>query len=490
MHWEASVVFGYHFFMFRKRVRIALPIAILCCCGSLTALAQTQLPLVQEIKLPVRPHSGTLGGGFWAIGFSAGEVFQFRVARDQSLLIFYPNTSGKWPLIRVQKWWTAAPVTEEIDLPGWTESNTRYETDIGTDLLVTPDGKYAVALGGVGSVKDATHIPFPPSESIGHKPDLLITVVDLDRWKIVGALHSATVDSAADFRGAGIVNGKWLVLQGMDDEPENVKYEYLYDRVNRLISIPDLKPGPGCMTRSTEVKTLELPGRSETMGVLGVRNEADCSSLLAAAGVSSMRALEWHTYLEHDPEPKNLMVHTWPSLFSGQPESGKGTEPVGPDGEFDAGYWTSDEWDIYFKNPPFESSARKWYQLRQPNEKSPYQLDEYTLSGQLLKEREAGLESKPQCSTRNGCDCAVVDVSEQQGAILALCRVQSVNFTGSFDWHKQWLTLFRTDDLSQIGDVGLTTDYTRAAIAAADGRTYVVVVDQGRVIRIYSVPNQ
>jgi hypothetical protein len=414
--------------MFCKRVQFALFTIAICGGGAVVAFGQTQFTLAREIKLPVQPHRGTFGGGPWAVGMSADEVFQFKVAPDQSLLIFYPNTSGKWPLFRLRKWWTASPETEELDLPGWTEANTLKEFYFSSDLLVTPDGNYAVALGGVASVKDAGNIPFPPSEPIEHKPDLLITVIDLNHWKIAGALHTATVDPNAEFRGAYIVNGKWIALQGLDDEPETVKYEHLYDRVNRLISIPELKPGPGCMTRSTKIKTLHLGGRSEEMGVQSERNEADCAGLLATSGVSSMRALEWLVYLERDPEPRNLIVHTWPSIFSDQWESGKGLnspDPVGPDGEYDAGYWASDEWDIYFKNPPFESSTKHWYQLRWTSEKPPYQLSEYTLEGQLLKESEAGLESKPQCSSRRGCDCAVVDASEKQNAIVALCRVQS-----------------------------------------------------------------
>lgn len=479
--------------MFWKRAQNALCVVSLCCFGAFTAFAQTHSALVNEIKLPVRSHPGTFGGGFWAVGFSAEEIFQFKIAPDQSLLIFYPNTSGRWPLIRVRKWWTAAPVTEELDLPGWTEANTLKEFYFSADLLVTSDGNYAIALGGVASVKNAGNVPFPPSELIEHKPDLLIEVIDLNRWQIVGALHTATVDADAEFRGAHIVNGKWIALQGMDREPETVKYEHLYDRVNRLISIPDLKPGPGCMTRNTQVKTLHLGGRSEEIGVQGERNEADCSSLLAAAGVSSMRVLEWIIYLGHDPEPRNLMVHTWPSIFNDRGENRKGFDSpdlVGPDGEYDAGYWATDEWDVYFKNPPFESTQRVWYQLRQPNENPPYQLGEYTLEGKLLKSREAGLESKPECGSRNGCDCAVVDASEKQDAILALCRVQSVNFTGSFDWHKQWLTLFHASDLSQIGDVELKPTTVRAAVAVAEGHTYVAAVEQGKVVRVYSVPDR
>jgi len=107
-----------------------------------------------------------------------------------------------------------------------------------------------------------------------------------------------------------------------------------------------------------------------------------------------MRALEWLIYLEHDPEPKDLMVHTWPSIFSDHRESGKGLKLAGPSWGLMASTAPAiglrPSGTFISKNPPFESSARNWYQLRQPNEKPPYQLSEYTLEGRLLKEREAG----------------------------------------------------------------------------------------------------
>jgi hypothetical protein len=160
-------------------------------------------------------------------------------------------------------------------------------------------------------VKDIRHIPFPPSESIMHKPDLLIIVIDLERWQIAGALHTATVDAFADFRGAHIVNGNWLALQGMDNEPESVKYEHLYDRFNRVISIPDLKPGPGCSTKSPETLALPLGYGRPLGGAAGLseRNDAGCKDLIAATGVASMRILDWLIYLGHDPEPRNLNAH-------------------------------------------------------------------------------------------------------------------------------------------------------------------------------------
>ncbi len=470
------------------RTQIALCIGTFCGYSALIAPAQTQLTLVNEIKLPVHPYKGTFGGGHWATGSSSDEIFQFMAAADQSLLVLYPVTNGKWELIRLRNWWTATSETEELDLPGWTEANTLNEAFFSSDLLITPDGHYAIAMGGVASVKDARNIPFPPNGSIEHKPDLQITVIDLKRWQIVGALHTATVDPEAEFRGATIVNGRWLALQGMDKEPESVKYEHLFDRVNRLISIPDLKSGPGCDTKDPEVLILGHPPGGASG--LSQRNDSACKELLTAAGFPSMRILDWRIFLGHDPEPIDLRFHTdpWQMENLREDDTVQNIQKLTwPDGEYYPGYWTSNEWDIYFENPPFESSAGIWYQLRKAKGKGPYQLSEYSIEGRLLKTREANFNSNPRCGSRFGCVCDVVDASEQQGAILALCRNQSVNFAGSFDWHKQWIAIFH-DDLSLAGEAQLTTKLTRVAIASAEGRTYVAAVEQGKVVRVYSVP--
>jgi len=477
--------------MFKQSNLAVLHAFALCCFGALTVPAQTPLPLIEEIKLPVHPHHGTFGGGFWAIGFSSEGIFQFKVAPDQSLLVLYPVTNGKWELIRLRKWWTATPETEELDLPGWTEANTLKEFYFGADLLITQDGNYAISLGSVASVKDAHNIPFPPNKSIENKPDLLIAIIDLKRWRIVGAFHTAIVDPYAEFRGASIVDGKWIALEGLDKASESVRYEHVFDRFDHLISIPDLKPGPGCMTKDPDILTLPAGKPSGDTSALSNGNDNACRSLLAAAGVPSMRTLEWFIYLGHDPEPRNLKVLTWPSFLAEQQDREKGTdssELIWPQGEFDQGYWTSNEWDMYGDNPPFESSTGSWYQLHKPKEEGSYLLGKFANGGQLVKEREADFISNPQCGSRFGCVCDVVDASEQQSVVLTLCRNQSVNFTGGFDWHSQWIAAFRSDDLSKAGEAELTTKPTRVGLASAEGRSYVAAVEQGKVVRIYLVP--
>jgi len=164
---------------------------------------------------------------------------------------------------------------------------------------------------------------------------------------------------------------------------------------------------------------------------------------------------------------------------------------IWPTDEYNQGYWTSNEWDIVEDNSPFESAAGVWYQLQGQDQgvNYRYQLNKYTNAGKLLETRATDLQSEPQCRSRFECVCDVVDASERQKAILALCRAQSVDFAGAVHWHRQWLSLFRGEDLSPVGEAELKTTDTRAAIAVADGRTFVATVEQGKMVRVYSVPD-
>jgi hypothetical protein len=118
-----------------------------------------------------------------------------------------------------------------------------------------------------------------------------------------------------------------------------------------------------------------------------------------------------------------------------------------------------------------------------------YQLNKYSNGGQLLESRDTNLHAGPGCS-RYGCVCDVKDVSEQQVAVLALCRAVSETFVGGEDWHNQWIAVFRADDLTSAGEAEVKTSYTRVALASAEGHTYAVAVDEKEVVRIYSVPDR
>src|ERR1700686_2712298 len=182
------------------KVPCLLLIAALSCCAPVCASAQTQLEPMQEIKLPAPSSLGKFGSSFLVPGTPAKEMFSIKVAPDQSLLVFDPDANGEWPLVRVKKWWTKDPVSEMLNIPGWTAADSKYSGEMHVDLQITPDGHYAVAFASAywdGPL-------FLRRGYVARKPDTIINVIDLQRWQIVGSTHTEKTENA-DFRGARIL---------------------------------------------------------------------------------------------------------------------------------------------------------------------------------------------------------------------------------------------------------------------------------------------
>jgi len=83
---------------------------------------EMQFKMVRQINLQQTAPHGSYGTGFLLVGTPAQNLFSTRLASDQSLLILNPDTSGEWPLVRVRDWWTDAPSTEALKVPGWTKA--------------------------------------------------------------------------------------------------------------------------------------------------------------------------------------------------------------------------------------------------------------------------------------------------------------------------------------------------------------------------------
>lgn len=454
------------------------------------ARSQTLSP-VNEIKLPVEKARGLFAGR----DDYAHDQFQMKMLPDKSLLVFIPDASGQWPLVRIRKWWSKDARVTALQIPNWTGSDLGLTFATDTDLLITPDGRYAVAIATNLLIKHPDQVPFPPRRSLQRKDDdSLIVVIDPQQWRIVDTLHTASMDSAA-ITGALIVNGRWLALQGYLHQPQATLHERVSEKVNLLVSIPDLKPGARCVSSIED--SIFLP-RGATSGdwtqaaeSLRTQNDLACRELLQAAGMKSMRFLEFAMYLGIEPPPNNL-VRQWLDFDSWQKNTpNEGSDAAYHDPDFETyyfRYFTQQPQDLAPENPPFESSSRLWYELRpQEGKRSDvYWLNKYDSSGNLLKSRPTDLESHSKCGAHKRCACAIEDVSEEQNSILTLCRRQHPDLGGAMTWTKQWLSVFNADDLASVGDIGLSKNMQADAIlVSADGNGYVLVVDHGEILRVY-----
>jgi len=452
-----------------------LTTAIIWSSASVCALAQNELKPTQQIHLTVSSSRGQYDHSPFS-DMTARQYFSMRVAPDQSLLVLDSDTSGKWPLVRLRKWWTESPVTEVLNVPGWSSADAKYLDRINIDVQITPDGHYAVASAGADWMEKSEFLLFAPRGYVARKPDTIITVIDLEQWKIVDSVHTTDVAQGL-LAGARIVNDKWVMLDFSLGESPLRRLLYRYN--TKLISIPNMRSGPECVS--------DRPFRGNPTLALGasdaepfkMHNDAVCQNVLQATGRSSVSGLETFIYRGQDVLPTAVQQSS-PDLIETEDDFFRGW------GEFP--YYL-----FYSENPPFESSSHQWYDLYDSQERGFYNLAIFDAEGHKQKTQTVHnlLCGDPSLEQRgSACACRVVDASEQQHDLLALCRTQRGDFDGMV--RREWLSVLRSDDLSGAGFISLTKKdrQTLQQIAIGDNHPYVLTLESGEILRVYAIPDR
>jgi hypothetical protein len=457
------------------------------CVSAMSACAQIQLDLRREIHLPVPSSRGSYS--HWPISeLSAKGHFSWQIVRDESILAFDSDTSGNWPLVRVKKWWTEHPVTETLNIPGWDSSVSKEMAGIRVDMQVTPEGHYAVTFAEAVWMAKSDYLIHVPRGFVQRKPDTIITVIDLQRWQIVNSIHTADIEDI-DIRDARVVNGSWIAI----DEtlrtlspPKDGAYPYS----NRLISIPDLKPGPECV--SQRISHLGPKPPDSVVESIRKQNDWECREVLEATGVNSEKALETLIQRGSDVEPDAIKIRSLDAAASALSEEVSLWTAERHREQFFRHWGEYPYYDHYVENPPLESASRFWYGLYSSDERPFYELGQYDARGQKVEFRTIRHLAcgDPSLDSRNSaCGCRVVDVSEEHHALLSYCRTQRGDFEGAV--RRQWLAIFRTDDLSDVGIINLPKySMTFLKIASGDGHVYVLTLEDGEMVRVYVIPDR
>ncbi len=477
-------------YMFRGTFSRAVCVAILC--GSTLACAQTIQPQ-REIHLPVPLSRGSYN--HWPIPeLSAREHYAMRVAPDQSILIFDSDTNGNWPLVRTKRWWTDKPTSEVLDVPGWSAADKKYLNDIYVDVQVTPDGHYAVAFSGAAWQEKSDFLFHAPRDYVARKPDTIITVIDLQNWQIVKSIHAAGIVDGS-IRDARVVSDNWMAFDTILSS--KLSKDGAYPAVDWSLSIPELDSGPKCTTQ--RFFHMGRPAPDSIVESVRAQNDAECRELLQITGAKSTDELEARTVRNSDIEPKIMKLRdvSWKEDYLEQ-ESRHPISEVERLWEADFGsteffrYWGEypyNAMDVH--NPPFESSSRLWYGLYGAHDnKGLYELARYDARGteEALKTEDHLLCGDSALGNpKSACGCRVIDVSEAQDTLLTYCRQQHGDFDGIVQ--RQWLSVLRSDDLSDVGLIPLSKgSETLQAIASGDGQAYVVTLAFGELLRVYAVP--
>jgi hypothetical protein len=410
---------------------------------------------------------------------SSRQHFSMRVAPDQSLLVLDSDTSGNWPLVRTRKWWTDNPASEVLSVPGWKADDAKHMASILVDLQITPDGRYAVAFAGAVWRRKSDFIFHAPRGYVARKPDTIITVIDLNQWKIVSSVHTTGL-ADGELRGVRVVSDKWIVLDfDLGDSPLRI---LLYRYVTKLIAVPELHPGPECVSdrqfRPPPPPSLAL-GASDAEK-LRRQNDTACEAVLQTVGVGSVDVLE-------------ILI-----------DRGQDVPPLAVERRSDGLERTEDDyfrfWGEYpyylltAENPPFESSSHQWYGLYNSLERGFYDLEIFGAEGQKRRSQtvrnlmcgDPSLEQQG-----SACGCRVVDVSEGNHDLLAYCRTQRGDYDGMV--RREWLAVLHSDDFPGPGFISLPSKYrheTLEKIARADGHSYVVTLELGEMLRVYAIPDR
>lgn len=454
--------------------------------------AQASIKPLREIRLPTPSSRGSYAR-FPIPGLSARDHFSMHVAPDQSILVFDSDTSGKWPLVRVKQWWTDHPVSEVLTIPGWSDADAKYMDGIHVDVQVSPDGRYAVTFGEAVWKDKTSFLLHVPHGYVGRDPDTIISVIDLQRWALLKTIHTSSIGKFY-VRDARVLSNGWIGLDNSTDEPPSNHGVYRY--VNRLLSLPELAPGPECSVQ--RFSHIWRPAPASLMESVRTQNDAACQDVLRSTGISSSAELDAQIQKASDVEPttmKLLDVRWREYLHQGSRSSGSDEEKIwDADGESDQFFRHWGEYpldDLYMQNPPFESSLRLWYGLYSTQNHGLYELARYDGKGEKQAGRIADHLLCGDASVGNpksACGCRVVDLSEEGHALLSYCRQQHGDFTGYVQ--RQWLSVFRPDDLSAVELIELPKGgEVFQTLGSGDGHTYVLTLEFGETLRIYPVPD-
>jgi hypothetical protein len=366
-----------------KSLLLSLTIAVIY-APALVASAQTGIEPLREIHLPV-PESRGSYSHCPIPGLAARDHFSWRVAPDQSLLVFDSDATGNWPLVRIRAWWTENPVSEVLKIPGRTTADKKDLAEIYVDVQVTPNGRYAVAFSGAMWRDKSDCLFHTPKGYVQRPSDTIITVIDLDRWQVVTSIHTATLGDI-QIRGARVVNDRWIAFDDSHNGRSPSEYG-AYPLSNALISIPDLKPGPRCVSQRVSHVWQRPP--DSVVESLREQNDQACREVLEATGTDSAKALETLIQRGSDVEPDTMKIRILDAVASGLPGEVNLWTAEGHEEDFfrDWGEYPYNE--NYAENPPLESSSRLWYGLYGSQERQFYELTRYDAEGGEQKSRTA-----------------------------------------------------------------------------------------------------
>lgn len=402
---------------------------LLFACLSLSTVGQSRLRALFEKNLP----GSAFRGLWWSAGINSSWIFTAKLTADNRLLIYEANTNGEWPLLRISDWWKKQSSTTELKTIGWSSREGKDLQTLDANLQVSSGGTYAVTFAAA-----SWHRPLGDSAP---NHETIMTVVDLAQWKVSASIRAAEL--GFDSLYAERVLDNQILLEGHRRGTPSSIEQYL------LVSLVDLRPDSNCSVELPEA-TQQESGADIQKPIVG--QDGDCSQILRASGTTSL-------------EDVNKLIQT-----------GAGSAP----GELSHLSRLEDSTLLH-------GGDGDWYSL----DSAHSELAIWTPQGAQKIHRQSGTllcENQKVIGPAWICGCSIV--GESNGRLLTYCLTEHDNFWGSQVWLKQWLSVFDSTDLSEIGFITMShrNEQTEEAIATIEGHTYVATVALGEKLTVYEIP--
>lgn len=193
-------------------------------------------------------------------------LFEMAVTPEQDVLSFIANAEGKWRLSWVRGWLDKEPQERTIIVPGLSLGDRKeWSEPWSAELLVTPDGKFAVCI--------ASSFRRPPNPG----RDEFVSVVTLREFKVVASIHASELPGLSGaYRTYRFDHGGHLIVQAFTPFPRHPGDDVTAGGSQvklAVLSLPDLAVADQCQY-SEWIRTGAAVRRDGEQGCTGLLGRA------------------------------------------------------------------------------------------------------------------------------------------------------------------------------------------------------------------------
>lgn len=204
---------------------VVVIVALTCSSASLSA----ELRELRTFSLG--PHSAR-----WTLFDRTGssEKSAMAVSALGDLFVLSSKHGGNWELIRIRNWSGAIPDISHLLLPGYFSRNDRHQIEnFYAQLLLTPDGRYAVCIGSAEWARKG-----PRKNATRSLSENVITIVNMQNFTIEQRRQTSDL-GLFELQSFGMTSGGRLFVDSMARSSQA-------ERVLIPLDLPTLQAGRKC----------------------------------------------------------------------------------------------------------------------------------------------------------------------------------------------------------------------------------------------------